>query len=71
MHHLLIITAVVAITVAPLVAQGHAAYPVKTLRVVVPSPAGGASDTVARLIGDKLTMALGKQVVVDNRRGAS
>jgi tripartite-type tricarboxylate transporter receptor subunit TctC len=47
------------------------AYPAKNIRVIVPSPTGGPSDIVARLIGDKLTQSMGKQVVVDNRTGAS
>lgn len=46
-------------------------YPTKNIRVIVPSPTGGPSDIVARLIGDKLANAFGKQVVVDNRTGAS
>lgn len=46
-------------------------YPSKNIRVIVPSPTGGPSDIVARLIGDKLANAFGKQVVVDNRTGAS
>jgi tripartite-type tricarboxylate transporter receptor subunit TctC len=58
-------------TSLPLAAQGQPAYPVKNIRVIVPSPTGGPSDIVARLLGDKLTQALGKQVVVDNRVGAS
>ena len=66
------IVAIAAVmTGLPLAAQGQPAYPVKNIRVIVPSPTGGPSDIVARLLGDKLTQALGKQVVVDNRVGAS
>lgn len=57
--------------VSPLAAQGQTAYPVKNIRVIVASPTGGPSDIVARLLGDKLTQALGRQVVIDNRVGAS
>ena len=76
MRHLLIAAALFAIVMAvsPLaapVAQGQPAYPVKNIRVIVPSPTGGPSDIVARLLGDKLTQSLGKQVVIDNRTGAS
>jgi len=39
--------------------------------MIVPSPTGGPSDIVARLLGDKLTASLGKQVIIDNRVGAS
>lgn len=48
-------------------AQG---YPVKSIRFIVPFPPGGGNDTIARLIGQKLTAATGQQVLVDNRPGA-
>ena len=40
------------------------------LRIVVPYPPGGATDKVARIVGDKLQATLGVPVVVDNRTGA-
>jgi len=46
------------------------AYPEKTVRVIVPSPPGGGNDVMARLAGQKLAEAWGRQVVVDNRPGA-
>ena len=46
-------------------------YPGKPIRVIVPFPAGGGSDTVARVTAQKLSSALGQQVVIDNRAGAS
>ena len=45
-------------------------YPDKSVRVVVPFPPGGAADIVARAITQKLTDALGRSFVVDNRSGA-
>jgi tripartite-type tricarboxylate transporter receptor subunit TctC len=45
-------------------------YPEKTVRVIVPSPPGGGNDVMARLAGQKLAEAWGRQVVVDNRPGA-
>lgn len=47
------------------------AYPVKPVRLVVAFPAGGGIDTVTRLLAPKLTEALGQQMIVDNRVGAS
>lgn len=46
-------------------------YPSRPIRMMIPFPAGGPSDFVGRLIAQNLTDLLGKQVVVDNRAGAS
>ena len=45
-------------------------YPAKPIRMIVPFPAGGATDIVARLVAQKLTDRIGQQVIVDNRGGA-
>jgi len=51
-------------------AQIAAAYPDKSVRLVVPFAAGGALDVVARIVGQKLTETWGRQIVIDNRLGA-
>ena len=45
-------------------------YPVKPIRLVVPQPPGGGNDVIARMISQKLTVALKQQFAVDNRAGA-
>ena len=46
-------------------------FPAKPIRVVVPWPAGGSTDTLARIVGQRLTTLVGQPVVVDNRGGAA
>ena len=45
-------------------------YPVKSIRLIVPFPAGASSDVVGRMLGQKISERLGEQVVADNRAGA-
>jgi tripartite-type tricarboxylate transporter receptor subunit TctC len=45
-------------------------YPVRSVTLIVPSAAGGGTDTIARLIGDQLSKQLGQGFVVENRTGA-
>jgi tripartite-type tricarboxylate transporter receptor subunit TctC len=56
-----------AFTANPAEAQ---AYPGKTVRVIVPSGAGGSVDTLGRLLAQKLTASMGQQFVVENRSGS-
>jgi tripartite-type tricarboxylate transporter receptor subunit TctC len=52
---------------APLVAQD---YPSRPITMIVPYPAGGGVDLMGRLVGQRLSLALGQQVVIENRGGA-
>jgi tripartite-type tricarboxylate transporter receptor subunit TctC len=46
-------------------------YPSRVVRIILPQPAGGGTDTAARTVAQKLTEAWGQQVIVDNRPGAN
>ena len=58
---------------APALAQpaGVTSYPTKPIRFIVPFAAGGGTDFMTRLFGQKLSEAWGQQVVIDNRPGAA
>ncbi len=54
----------------PCVLAHAQSYPARSIRIVVPYAAGGGSDILTRIIGQKMTESWGQQVVVDNRAGA-
>ena len=64
-------TALLALSIAPAAAQTPAKYPVKPIRVLVPSPPGSGSDVMTRAVTQKLSERLGQSVVADNRAGAA
>ena len=52
-------------------AAAQEAYPTRTIRFIAPFPPGGTTDVLCRVIAQKLTDGLGRQVVVENRPGAA
>ncbi|MGO4412415.1 Tripartite-type tricarboxylate transporter, receptor component TctC [Cupriavidus sp. OV038] len=63
------VAATLPLLAAPALAQQG--YPDKPIRLIVPFPAGGPTDTAARIIGQKMGESLKQTVVIDNRPGAS
>jgi tripartite-type tricarboxylate transporter receptor subunit TctC len=62
---------IVILGLAAFAATGVHAYPTKPVKLIVPFAAGGPIDVMGRLVAQWLSSALGQQVVVDNRPGAS
>jgi tripartite-type tricarboxylate transporter receptor subunit TctC len=52
-------------------AHGQAAYPTQPIKFIIPAPAGGLPDTVARIVGRRLQERVGQPVVVENRPGGN
>ncbi len=66
------LTALLVAASCGMAATAHASddFPSKPIRVIVPYPAGQASDIVMRLVGERLGKSLGQSIVIDNRPGA-
>lgn len=63
------LTAGALLSIAPLVSHAQAPYPAKTVRMVIPFAAGGATDIIGRLLAQKLTENWKQSVIVENRPG--
>lgn len=63
-----LMVALLSVTAAQ--AQPSSTFPTKAMRMVVPFPAGGGTDTMARTLGEALTRELGQPTVVENKAGA-
>jgi tripartite-type tricarboxylate transporter receptor subunit TctC len=75
-HRRAVISFVVAAASAALapvaaLAQSASSYPERTIRLVVPYPAGGSADTVARGFAQQLSARVGQSIIIDNKPGAS
>jgi tripartite-type tricarboxylate transporter receptor subunit TctC len=75
-RHFIALAGLFALTVGAAVAQNTASdaakdFPNRSIKIVVPFPAGGPSDVLARLIGQKMSEDWGQPVIVDNRPGGN
>src|SRR3954464_3770721 len=66
-----IIGVLILLSVQLLAFQTAQAFPDRPVKLVVPSPAGGPPDIMARLLSDRMAAALGQPVVVENRPGGA
>ncbi len=62
-----IISVITAFTAGPALAQK---YPDKPIKLIIPFPAGGATDVMSRILAEKLSTRLGQQVIAENKPGA-
>src|SRR5712664_4213493 len=70
MRSILGITSLLLASICAFAAQAQATFPSKPLRIVVPFAPGGSTDIFARMIGERLSAALGQPVLIENRAGA-
>lgn len=68
---LLLLASLLALGASPFAQAQTAEFPVRLIRIVVPFAAGGATDVIARVVGQKVSELLGQPVVIDNKAGAS
>ena len=65
----LVAAAALLLVQAPDAARAQAKYPSRTISLIVPFPAGGPTDIIARIVAQSLSQSLGQSVIVDNRPG--
>lgn len=69
MHRpLVLVSTILATLLAPVAARAD--YPNKPIRLIIPFPAGGTTDTIARIVGEALGARIGQPVIPENRPGA-
>src|SRR5712691_10111504 len=66
-----LVSATIAIWAGAVLAEEQSSFPNRPIHLIVPFPAGGPSDVVARLIGQKMSEDWGQPVVIENRPGAN
>src|SRR5882672_12730524 len=66
-----LVPAVLALWAGAAKAEEASGYPSRPIHMIVPFPAGGPSDIVARVIGQKMSEDWGQPVVIENRPGAN
>lgn len=55
----------------PLVGNAQSAFPNRVIKLLVPVPAGGGADAVARMVTEKMSQSLGAPIIIENKAGAS
>lgn len=70
MKSLTLATVVLGLAAALVTPAAQAAYPERPIRWIVPFPAAGAMDNIARTLGEEMSQTLGQSIVVENRPGA-
>ena len=61
---------VAGLVLGALCTVAHAQYPNKPIKIIVPFPAGSATDTISRILGNSVSIAVGQPVLVENKAGA-
>ncbi len=65
-----IAVALLALAALSPVAQGQGAFPSKTVKFIIPFPAGGINDVLGRIVADKLQAKWGQPIIIENKTGA-